>query len=203
MMSKREARLPLGRVYAWKVDPTKPAGGYISEDTVGLPNLEISQGNRGHLTGQYVSVRNDAFLKERDSSNKSRIVAVGDAVSDSNGDFLFQPNRGGETVDDLIVHREDPKRISFVEASHFGEVNAYYHVDRIASYIDSLLHELGIASLPRITVVVNAHQPIQNPSQKSHFTGGHYRLPSWTYDIPEPKPVSPSGEIHLGLSSRL
>ena len=35
------------------------------------------------------------------------------------------------------------------------------------------------------------------------FQGGHYRLPSRRYDVPELEPVSPCGEIHLGPGRQL
>lgn len=187
-----------GRVYTWTRDRSREIGGFIKEDSV--PLLHLDPSNPQRLTGRYVIVRDAGVVKEVDSDRFERLVAIGDAVSDSNGNFLFKPYNGGESVDTVLT-RDDPRRERFVEASRFGEVNAYYHIDLIASYIDELFHELRQPSIPRVTVVVNAHQTIKNPGWT--LTGGHYRLPSWTYDIPETDPISIDGEIHLGSTSRL
>jgi len=95
-----------------------------------------------------------------------------------------------------------------VEASHFGEVNTYFHLDRIAAYVDEMLHELGASRLPRVTAVVNAHHAatevdgvrdgVRRSGRWLPFQGGHYRLSRRRCDVTEHDPVSPDGEIHLG-----
>src|SRR5262249_28771785 len=96
----------------------------------------------------------------------------------------------------------------YIQASHFGEVNSYFHIDRIASYIDELLKHLGAPSVPQVKAVVNAHHAatevdsirdgVRRGERWLPFQGGHYRLPSRRYDICEHAPLSPDGEIHLG-----
>src|SRR5262249_39796659 len=97
---------------------------------------------------------------------------------------------------------------------HFGEVNTYFHLDRIAAYVDGLLRTLGKPSLPRLIAVVNAHHgateiaPGLRDGVEKHgkwlpFQGGHYRLPCRRTTVREHEPISPDGEIHLGPGWRL
>ncbi|MBI3838450.1 MAG: M36 family metallopeptidase [Planctomycetia bacterium] len=134
-----------------------------------------------------------------------RAVPIGDAQPDENGQFVFEQGRGGGRMDKVVV--ADPDfRWRYIQASHFGEVNAYYHLDLIAAYIDSLLARLHAPPLPRVTAVVNAHHGATDQdtaNRRMPFQGGHYRLPSRSYDIPEPEPLSPQGEIHLGPGWKL
>ena len=104
-------------------------------------------------------------------------------------------------------------RSRYVQAAHFGEVNTYFHLDRIAAYVDDLLHELGAPSLPRVLAVVNAHDAateqdgfrdgVRRGDRWVAFQGGHYRLPSRKYDVCERTPISSNGEIHLGPGRQL
>jgi hypothetical protein len=99
-------------------------------------------------------------------------------------------------------------RWRYIQASRFGEVNTYFHLDRIATYIQHLLDELGCAPLPRVTAVVTAHHAateqdglrdgVRGRNHWLPFQGGHYRLPSIRYELPEFDPISHDGEIHLG-----
>jgi hypothetical protein len=92
-------------------------------------------------------------------------------------------------------------------------VNTYYHTDLIAAYLDDLLRELGRSSLPRVIVRVNAHHAATETDgvrdgrlvdNRWHpFQGGHYRLPSRKYDLPETMSLSVDGEIHLGPGRKL
>src|SRR5262249_34265707 len=149
------------------------------------------------------------------------------------GDFLFEPGRGGGRIDKVGL--ADPAfRWRYVQASRFGEVNSYYHVDLVANYVDALLKELG-ASLPPLTVRVNAHHAaaarngvrdgVPGTRKWLPFQGGHYRLSSlpsksdrqpassaggaWPGNgsrrrrVLERTAVNPGGEIHLGPGWRL
>jgi hypothetical protein len=101
----------------------------------------------------------------------------------------------------------------YVSASHFGEVNAYYHVDRAARWAANLLAGLGGASLPRVGVVVNAHDAqrcfggacdgVQGTRRWLPFQGGHYRLSQRRYGPIEHKPICADGEIHVGPGWRV
>src|SRR5262249_52766370 len=169
----------------------------------------------GRLWGRYVRVRNAAIVNRPDVINAlPRPVPVGDALPNDAGDFLFDHMWGGPRVDKRQVR--SPKYLNgYISASHFGEVNTYFHVDRIASYIDELLHQMGAAALPRVVAVVNAHCGAVEvspgvrdgvPTKKGGwrpFKGGHYRLPARTFLVPEDETVSPDGEIHLGPGWRL
>jgi hypothetical protein len=153
-------------------------------------------------------VRNGGAVYELDPITKfERAVPLGDARPDSTGDFLFEPGRGGGRIDKVRLAEPDFRR-RYIQASRFGEVNTYFHLDRIATYVQDLLDELGSAPLPRVTAVVTAHHAateqdgicdgVKGRNHWLPFQGGHYRLPSRRYEMPERNPISPTGEIHLG-----
>ena len=88
------------------------------------------------------------------------------------------------------------------DSARFGAVNSYYHVDRLASYVDELLGELGAPGLPAVKVVVSAHAG-ETQAGKKPFQGGHYRLPGYGNLRPERGTIHPAGEIHLGYGWQL
>src|SRR5262249_45147352 len=124
-------------------------------------------------------------------------------------ELMFEPGRGGDRIHGKIFVPED-KRDAYLAASRFGEVNTYYHLDRIGAYVAKLLCTLGIPALPRVIARVTAHgaatiDPVtglrdgmRSTSRWRPFQGGHYRLPSHEHDIPECQELSATGEIHLG-----
>jgi hypothetical protein len=140
-------------------------------------------------------------------SNSEFTVTLGNARPDAGGDFLFEPGRGGGRIDRVKIAEPD-FRWRYIQASRFGEVNTYFHLDRIATYIQELLDELGGAPLPRVTAVVTAHHAatehdglrdgVRGRNHWLPFQGGHYRLPSLLYKLREFDPISVDGEIHLG-----
>jgi hypothetical protein len=156
-----------------------------------------------------VVVRNGGALNEPDPvSGGVRATRLGDAEPDADGDFLFEPGRGGGRLDKVVVAKPQ-YRSRYVQAARFGEVNTYFHVDRIAADVDGLLQELGAPSLPPVIAVVTAHPAtiereglrdgVRRPSGRWFpLQGGHYRLPARKYTVPEHEPLSPHGEIHLG-----
>jgi hypothetical protein len=197
-----------GRVYLWSPQPGSSHGGRVTCALVPLQNLETACGGTGPLCGLYVQVRNGAVINEPDPlTGKARPMALGDAQPDAAGDFLFEPGEGGGRIDK--VELADPEfRRAYMEAARFGEVNTYFHLDRIAHYINELLGSLGAGPLPRITAIVNAHSGavdidggrdgVCKGERWVPFQGGHYRLPSRRYDLPELSAISSTGEIHLG-----
>ena len=202
----------LGRVYVWTPDPDRSLGGYVTASIVPLPNLQPSSGEGAQrLRGRYVRVRNGGAVNEPDASGGVRAVPIGDAQPDAEGNFIFEHFRGGGRMD-LAVLAAPEVRSRYIQASHFGEVNTYFHLDRIAAYVDGLLSELGAPSLPRVTAVVNAHHAatekdgLRDGRKKRYwlpFQGGHYRLPGKSQGIQEHDPISTSGEIHLGPGWKL
>src|SRR5438445_4059114 len=126
-------------------------------------------------------------IYEPGSSGRSPLeVPLGDARPDAEGNFLFEPGRGGGRIDKVAL-AEPEFRWRYVQASHFGEVNAYHHVDHIAAYVGSLLDDLGAPPLLPVTVLVNAHHAgterdgvrdgVSGRRTWLPFQGGHYRLP--------------------------
>ena len=199
-----------GRVYVWIHDPQAFTGGRVASSIEFLDHLDEEGEGNGRLWGRHVRVRNASEINEPESGNSGlRAVAVGNAKPDAEGNFLFEPSLGGGRVDRVALPEEDLRR-RYIQASHFGEVNAYFHLDRIASYVSELLYDLGCPSLPRLTAVVHAHHAATEKSgfrdgvwgrrtcRWLPFQGGHYRLPSWRYDVHEFQPLSAEGEVHLG-----
>ncbi len=198
-----------GCVYLWTPDPARPAGGYLTASVVPLPRLENGGAKSARLRGRFVVVRNGGAVNEPDPlSGGMRASRLGDAAPNADGDFLFEPGKGGGRLDKVALAEPD-FRWRYVQAARFGEVNTYFHVDRIAAYVDGLLHELGASSLPRVVAVVTAHSAaterdglrdgVRRPSGRWFpFQGGHYRLPGRKYTVAEHEPLSSDGEIHLG-----
>jgi hypothetical protein len=219
-----------GNVYLWTPNRRDPLGGRVIVSGVVLPRLDTSGEGCGRLWGQNVRVRNGGEINEPlASGDGSRIVPIGDALANVGGDFIFEPGRGGGRIDKVnwngasaspaeflesgVPFPEPEFRRRYIQASHFGEVNTYFHLDLIAAYIDGLLREVGAPSLPRVTAVVNAHHAVterdgirdglQRGDRWLPFQGGHYRLPAAHYDLHEHEPISPDGEIHLGPGRNL
>jgi hypothetical protein len=202
-----------GRVYTWTPDPTLQLGGRVTAAIVPLLHLDEEGEGRGRLWGRYVRVRNAGAINVLDPSTGAiNAIQIGDAQPDEGNDFLFEPGRGGGRLDKMEYPEEGLGR-RYIQASHFGEVNTYFHLDHIASYVDGLLHELGSGPLPRVVAMVNAHHAatcrdgvrdgLRRGDRWVAFQGGHYRLLSRRYDVREYELICPDGEIHLGPGRQL
>lgn len=201
-----------GRVYVWSPDSRIPLGGKLALEVVTLPRL-LSPGTPATtLSGKFVEVHNAGVLNTRHADGTICPLALGDAQPNPDGNFLFEPTRGGGRVDKCVVPGRK-RRARYIEAARFGEVNTYYHVDRIAAYLDELVRELGRSSLPRVVVKVNAHHAAIDDNgirdgrmigtRWLPFQGGHYRLPARKYDLAESGPLTIDGEIHFGPGRKL
>jgi hypothetical protein len=197
-----------GRVYLWTDGSDRGLYGHLTASIESLHHLDVSTKDASGLSGRFVCVRNGGAVYELDPITKlERAIPLGDVRPDTAGDFLFEPGRGGGRIDKIRLAERD-FRWRYIQASRFGEVNSYFHVDRIAAYVQDLLDELGSAPLPRVTVVVTAHHAatehdglrdgVRGRNHWLPFQGGHYRLPSSRYEMREHNPVSPAGEIHFG-----
>lgn len=197
-----------GRVYLWAPQPGSRHGGTVSCAVVPLERLDAAGEGQGRLWGHHVRVLNGAVINEpHPISGRALAAALVDARPDAAGDFLFEPGEGGGRIDKVELAEPEFRR-AYIQAARFGEVNTYFHLDRIANYVNELLTELGAARLPRITAIVNAHSAavdldggrdgVCKGERWVPFQGGHYRLPSRRYDLPELSPITSSGEIHLG-----
>src|SRR5882672_8472160 len=119
-----------GRVYVWTPDRAHSLGGRTRASIVPLERLE--DGTR--LCGRYVVVRNGGAVNQFDpTTNQASAVPIGDAIPNADGDFLFEPGRGGGRLDKVLLADAD-FRWRYEQASHFGEVNSYFHLDSIAAY---------------------------------------------------------------------
>jgi len=202
-----------GRIYLWTEDSDRGLYGRLTTSVESLPHLDVSPRDASSLSGRFVCVRNGGAVYEPNSMAKERrTLPLGDARPDAAGDFLFEPGRGGGRIDKVRLAEPD-FRWRYIQAARFGEVNTYFHVDRIATYVHDLLGELGSAPLPRVTAVVTAHHAateqdglrdgVRRHDDWLPFQGGHYRLPSRRYGIPEHHPIASAGEIHLGPGRQL
>jgi hypothetical protein len=196
-------------------DPSRPLGGSAAAAIVPLAHLENAADRGLKLCGRYVSVHNGGAVNVPGPGNgDARAVPIGDAESDAQGDFLFEPGRGGGRIDKVRLAEAD-FRWRYLEAAHFGEVNVYFHLDRMATYVDALLGVLRAQPLPRITAIVNAHHAatevdasglrdgVRGRRQWLPFQGAHYRLPGKPIEVAELGPISREGEIHFGPGWRL
>jgi hypothetical protein len=77
------------------------------------------------------------------------------------------------------------------EARLFGLVNVAYHGQRMLRRVAGLLGH----PLPHLLIRIGTHE------SPRRWGGGHYRLAAESHDPPEPGPVAPTGEIHLGGGS--
>lgn len=200
-----------GSVYQWLPSCTGPVGGELRREVVDLPGLQPFGSGPSFLSSRFVQVMNRGFLPGS-AGDAQQAEPIGNAQPDQNGDFLFEGGIGGGRLDlHPVADREMRRR--YVEAAHFGEVNSYDHLQRIASYIESLLQDLGETSIPGVIAVVNAHDAIRRfqgycdgvmrSGRIVAFQGGHYRRPSSRYEPLEFSEIREDGEIHLGPGRQL
>lgn len=203
-----------GRAYVWKADQSLTLGGRVSNELVDLGELQEDGRGSPSLGSRLVEVRNGGQIyRTHPMSGEYEGVPIGNAKPDANGDFLFEAGKGGGALH-KYPDADDAFKARYIQASHFGEVNTFYHLQKMSLYVDSLLNELGEPSLPPIVAIVNAHHAATERGglkdgvlKADHrcvaFQGGHYRLPSKHYGIPEHYPLSATGEIHLGPGRQL
>ena len=196
-----------GRVLNWTPDPANMLGGRLTAALMPLDRLNANCEGLSRLCGRYVCVQNGGAVNKLNRvTGKVIATPIGNARPNSDGEFVFNIRSGGGRVDKTELVK-DKFLWRYIQASHFGEVNAYFHIDRMAAYIDELLRELGASSLPQVKAVVNAHHAatesngLRDGLWRSErwlpFQGGHYRLPARNYDLCETESLSPDGEIHF------
>jgi hypothetical protein len=211
-MSERTHDGPLGRVYQWEISKWG-APGHATHGLVRLKNLAGWPTKWEGLRGRFVTVRNAAVVNQPGPRGEAVPTGVGDAQPDDREQLIFESGRGGGRIDKVRL-AEAGLLARYIQASRFGEVNTYHHVDRIASHVDALLREIGAASLPPVVAVVNAHHAAVDPDGARDgrrcpdgrwvpFQGGHYRLPGRVLQMREHQGLSPDGEIHLGPGQKL
>ena len=146
-----------GRVYVWEPSDSEFSGGRLGLATVPLDHLDPAPPDDVRLSGRFVEVVNGGWIVEAGGGDRSRCcMPIGDARADAQGNFVWEPAAGGgRRAKTGIRASVDPG--ACVSASHFGEVNAYYHLTRMAERVDALLSRLGERPLPKTRAVVNAH----------------------------------------------
>src|SRR5258708_26612989 len=152
-----------GRIYTWALNPDNLFDGCVTVSIAPLPRLDAPREGKERLWGRYVRVRNGGSVTVLDPATGTvQSVAIGNAQPNAEGNFLFEPGQGGGRMDNVVL-AEPGFLWRYIQASHFGEVNTYFHLDRMAAYVDALLLALGAQSLPCITAVVNAHHAATEP----------------------------------------
>lgn len=206
--------MPLGRAYEWIPDRGLELGGRAVVSDVELQRLDDGEAGPSRLSGRHVRVRNAGVMYVSGAEPGSVVpLALGDAAPDDRGNFRFEPRCGGPRLDKFGL-RSRKYRLRYVEAARFGEVNTYFHLDRIAEHVDRLLREIGGPTLPTVIAVVNAHHAAVPRTDGTRdgvlyngrwlpFQGGHYRLPARKHRVQELAPITPDGEIHLGPGWKL
>src|SRR5689334_17715805 len=113
-----------GQVYSFAPDASGNGRGALS---LAMEPLRITATHDGpRLVGPHVRVRNAAAFQRAHPSGRVVDEQVGDARPNEGGHFVFRPRSGGGRLDKLAV--PDAAFVErYSEASHFGEVNAYYH----------------------------------------------------------------------------
>src|SRR5258708_23964739 len=148
-----------GRVYLWFNESPRGLLGHLTASVEPLPHHDAGTETSGRLSGRFVSVRNAGAVYEPDPMTKQvQAVPLGDAGPDTAGNFIFEPGRGGGRIDKVRLAEPD-FRWRYIQAARFGEVNTYFHVDRIATYVHDLLGELGFPPLPPVTAVLTPPYP--------------------------------------------
>jgi hypothetical protein len=161
----------------------------------------------GQLRSRELSVENRCVLIERRSDGELFGRPL-EPIALRDGSLCFDPSAGGvRTRENRLAAGAFNGDVA--EATRFGMVNAFFHTERAARYVNCLLDELGAPALPPLHVVVAAHSGSRlagycegdadyRQGPKKPLQGGHYRLSSLTTGIPEPIPIRPTGEVHLG-----
>jgi hypothetical protein len=171
---------------------------------VALPGASLAG---GQLIGADVSVEQRCVLfgRRRDGELFGRPMAP---LRLRGGALRFDPAAGGvRTRENRLAGGAFNAAIA--EAARFGMVNAFFHVRCAAAYMNGLLRQLGVPALPALHVVVSAHAGSRVPGYAHRdgdyrkgalhpLQGGHYRVSTRTTGVPEPLPVRPTGEVHLG-----
>src|SRR5438132_13698545 len=99
--------MPYGNVYLWIPHRWNALRGRVIAGRVPLPGLDTSGEGSGRLWGRHVRVRNGGEINEPLASKSgSCIVPIGDALPHADGDFIFDPGRGGGRIDK--VHWDKP-----------------------------------------------------------------------------------------------
>src|SRR5262245_50072659 len=127
------ASMNRGNVHTWALDAGHPLGGWVRTAVVPLPDLDSVGRGAGRLWGRFVRVRNAGILSRPDPLSEGlKAVPIGDALPNQAGDFIFEHGRGGGRMDQKWL-RSPKYQVRYIESSHFGEVNSYYHLSLIGT----------------------------------------------------------------------
>ncbi len=155
--------MTLGRVYVWERDENEFTGGRLRLEILPLDHLSKISSSKAALSGRFVDVVNGGRTIEDDGGDGAPSSSgIGSASPDPEGNFLWDPAAGGgrRKKTGSGAFRD---QAAWVSACHFGEVNSYHHITRMAERIDALLSRLGEKPLPKVRVVANAFKQAAGP----------------------------------------
>ncbi len=93
-----------GRIYTWALHPDNPFEGHVTVSMAPLPRLDAQGEGKGRLWGRYVRVRNGGSVTVLDpATGTAQSVALGNAQPNAEGNFLFEPGRGGGCMDNIVL----------------------------------------------------------------------------------------------------
>src|SRR5262249_26572885 len=145
-----------GLVYVAVPDANAFVGHRVERHIVALERLQPARDGSLRLCGTYVEVHNSGEIHEPGKDGRPVNRLLGDTASSTTGSLFFDRRGGGARLYKVEI-ADQGARDSYAAASRFGEVNPYYHADRIAAYIASLLRQIDAPPLPRVTLRVSAH----------------------------------------------
>src|ERR1700720_2000213 len=106
-----------GNVYLWIPNRRDALAGRVIASRVPLPRLDKCGDGHSRLCGQHVRVRNGGEINEPlASGNRSRMVPLGDAPPNADGDFIFEPGRGGGRIDKVNRDGASASPAEFLES---------------------------------------------------------------------------------------
>lgn len=119
----------------------------------------------------------------------NQLALPGVTVRDERSAVLLDPAGQGDLLADP-VSGGGPRSSSEEElhARLFGLTNTAYHAQRVLRTMAELLDH----PLPPLTIRIGMHEDVRR------WGGGHYRVAARTYDPPESRQPSVTGEVHLG-----
>ena len=191
-----------GRVYRISTTPAGEVGVALAD--VALEGVQVRQ---GELVAGAVTVCSRAVLVEVTPAGELRGKPM-DPIRQVDGGLRYDPSGGGVRMrENRLAGGAFNNQVA--EATRFGMVNALYHCQLAATKLNAILGEFGAPALPPLRLVVAAHSGSRLPGfaqgdadfrrgQHHPLSGGHYRLSTITTGVPEPFPVAPTGEVHLG-----
>ena len=138
------------------------------------------RGLYGHLTGSVESI--------------NHLEVSGGDTSGLSGRFVCVRNGGGVYELDPVTKSE--RAVPLGDARPDATGDFLFEPGRGGGRIDKA--RIAAPDFRWRYIQASRFDGVRGPNHWLPFQGGHYRLPSRRYEMPEHHPISPAGEIHLG-----